>query len=142
MSNRKGSRRSNGEGSISKFIKKQKKKLTGEICNTCKDCTHKDLCNNREDCKLVCDKCKNCKDCLNYCDRYYCYDVHVNQSTTKNGKRTSPQYSKKKKDASQKNLENLSKINTNLYVDKSNITIFQILEEIVENRKNKRNYNR
>lgn len=137
MGNKKGTRRSNGEGSISVFIKKQKKKLTGEICNICKDCNHKELCNNREDCKLKCEKCKNCKDCLNYCDRYYCYEVHVNQNTKKDGKLTTPQYSKKKKEAVQKNLDNLEKTKYNIYVDKSKVTLYDITKEIIENRLDK-----
>ena len=134
MGNKKGNRRANGEGSISTFIKKQKKKLSGEICNICKNCEHQELCNNREDCKLICDKCKNCTDCLNYCDRYYCYSVVANQNTKKNGSSTTPQYSKKKKDAVQKNLENLEKVKYNIYLDKSKITLYDISKEIIENK--------
>lgn len=137
MGNKKGTRRSNGEGSISNFIKKQKKKLTGEICNTCKNCDHKELCNNREDCKLKCEKCKNCKDCLNYCDRYYCYEVHANQNTKKDGNLTTPQYSKKKKDAVQKNLDNIEKIKYNIYTDASKVTLYEIAKEIIESRLDK-----
>lgn len=137
MGNKKGTRRSNGEGSISVFIKKQKKKLTGEMCNICKNCDHKELCNNRENCKLKCEKCKNCTECLTYCDRYYCYEVHVNQNTKKDGKPTTPQYSKKKKDAVQKNLDNLEKTKYNIYIDKSTVTLYDIAKEIIENRLDK-----
>lgn len=143
MGNKKGTRRANGEGGISYFIKKQKKKLSGEVCNICKDCKHKDLCDNRENCKLKCDKCKNCTECLKYCDRYYCYETVANQNTKKDGKLTTPQYSKKKKEAVQKNLENLEKIKYNIYTDKSKITLLSIMTEIIENRhdKNKTNDN-
>lgn len=137
MGNKKGTRRANGEGSISNFIKKQKKKLSGEICNICRDCDHKELCNNREDCKLVCDKCKNCTDCLKYCDRYYCYDIHSNQNTKRDGSSTTPQYSKKKKDAVQKNLDNLEKVKYNIYTNKSKVTLYDIVSEIIEGRLDK-----
>ncbi len=138
MGNKKGSRRANGEGGISTFIKKQKKKLSGEICSVCQNCDHQELCDNRENCKLKCNKCKNCTECLKYCDRYYCYETIVNQNTKKDGSPTSPQYSKKKKDAVQKNLDNLEKIKHNIYLNKSKITLYDILEDIVENRHDKK----
>lgn len=131
-------RRANGEGTVYEFIQKVKKnndKL--EMCDTCKNCNNKELCNNREDCKILCDKCKNCKDCLKYCDRYYIYERNVSQATKKDGSRTTPQYAKKKKDAAKNNLETINKINENLLVDKSEITLYEIAESIVEDRHNK-----
>ena len=131
-------RRANGEGSVYEFIQKVKKDNKNlEICETCKNCTNKELCNNREDCKKLCNKCKNCTECLKYCDRYYIYERNVSQATKKDGTRTSPQYAKKKKDAAKNNLETLNKINDNTIVDKSKITLYEIAESIVEDRHNK-----
>lgn len=135
-------RRANGEGSVYEFIQKIKKDNTNlEICEICKSCTNKDLCNNREDCKKLCDKCKNCTACLKYCDRYYIYERHVSQATKKDGTRTSPQYAKKKKDAAKNNLDTISKISDNTFVDKSLTTLYQIAEYIVEDRHNKNKTN-
>lgn len=131
-------RRANGEGSVYEFIqkiKKDNKNLT--ICDTCKDCSNHEICNNREDCKRLCNKCKNCTECLKYCDRYYIYERNVSQATKKDGTRTSPQYAKKKKDAAKNNLETLNKINDNTIVDKSKITLYEIAKGIVEDRHSK-----
>ena len=131
-------RRANGEGSVYEFIQKIKKDNTNlTICETCKNCSNHDLCNNREDCKRLCEKCKNCTDCLKYCDRYYIYERNVSQATKKDGTRTSPQYAKKKKDAAKNNLETLNKINDNTIVDKSRITLYEIAKSIVEDRHSK-----
>ena len=128
-------RRSNGEGSVYEFIQKIKKDNTNlEICSICKNCTNRELCNNREDCKKLCEKCKNCSECLKYCDRYYIYERNVSQATKKDGTRTAPQYAKKKKDAAKNNLETLNKINNNTIVDKSKITLYEIAKSIVEDR--------
>lgn len=131
-------RRANGEGSVYEFIQKVKKKNTNlKICEVCKNCTNKDLCNNRENCKNLCDKCKKCIECLKYCDRYYIYERSVSQATKKDGTRTTPQYAKKKKEAAKNNLETINKINNNILVDKSKITLYEIAESIVEDRHNK-----
>lgn len=131
-------RRANGEGSVYEFIQKVKKKNTNlKICEICKNCTNTELCNNRENCKNLCDKCKNCTECLKYCDRYYIYERNVSQATKKDGTRTSPQYAKKKKEAAQNNLNTINKINDNKLVDKSTITLYEIAKNIVEDRHNK-----
>lgn len=131
-------RRANGEGSVYEFIQKVKKDNKNlEICETCKNCKNKELCNNREDCRKLCDKCKKCTACLKYCDRYYIYERSASQATKKDGTRTTPQYAKKKKDAAKNNLETLSNINNNIIVDKSKITLYEIAEAIVEDRHNK-----
>lgn len=131
-------RRANGEGTVYEFIQKVKKDNSNlKICEICKDCTNKVLCNNREDCKKLCNKCKNCTECLKYCDRYYIYERSVSQATKKDGSRTNPQYAKKKKDAAKNNLETLNKINDNIIVDKSKITLYELATSIVEDRHNK-----
>lgn len=131
-------RRANGEGTIYEFIQKVKRNNTNlTICNTCKECKNQDLCNNREDCKNLCKKCKTCTECLKYCDRYYIYQRSVSQATKKDGTRTSPKYATKKKDAAKNNLETLNKINDNILVDKSKVTLYEIAKIIVEDRHNK-----
>ena len=131
-------RRANGEGSIYEFIQKVKKDNTNlEMCEICKNCTNRQLCSNREDCRKLCDKCQKCTNCLKYCDRYYIYKRSASQATKKDGTRTAPQYAKKKKDAAIKNLEMLNKINDNLLLDKTKITLYEIAENIVNDRHNK-----
>ena len=131
-------RRSNGEGSVYEFIQKIKKDNSNlEICETCKNCNNKNLCNNREDCKKLCDKCKQCINCLKYCDRYYIYERSVSQATKKDGTRTTPKYAKKKKDAAKNNLDTINKINNDAIVDKSKITLYDIAKSIVEDRHDK-----
>lgn len=135
-------RRANGEGSVYEFIQKVKRNNKNlEICETCRNCTNRALCNNREDCKKLCDKCKNCTTCLKYCDRYYIYERHVSQATKKDGTRTSPVYAKKKKDAAKNNLDTISKISDNTFVDKSLTTLYEIAKYIVEDRHNKNKTN-
>lgn len=131
-------RRANGEGTVYEFIQKVKKDNTNlEMCEICKSCENKSLCNNREDCKKLCNKCKECTNCLKYCDRYYIYERSVSQATKKDGSRTSPQYAKKKKDAAKNNLDTINQINNNVLVDKSLITLYEIAESIVEDRHDK-----
>lgn len=131
-------RRANGEGSIYEFIQKIKKDNTNlEMCEICKECSNKNLCNNREDCKKLCSKCKECTNCLKYCDRYYIYERSVSQATKKDGTRTSPQYAKKKKDAAKNNLETINKINNNLIIDKSLVSLYEIAESIIQDRYDK-----
>lgn len=131
-------RRSNGEGSVYEFIQKVKKDNSNlEICETCKNCLNKNLCNNREDCKKLCNKCKQCTNCLKYCDRYYIYERSVSQATKKDGTRTTPKYAKKKKDAAKNNLDTINKINNDTIVDKSKITLYDIAKSIVEDRHDK-----
>lgn len=131
-------RRANGEGTIYEFTQKVKKNNKGlEVCSICKNCEDWSICNNREDCKTKCDKCKNCQNCFKYCDRYYIYDRHAQQCSTKEGKRTNAQYGKKKKEVAEKNIETLTKIRGNEYVDKSDITLHKIAKEIIENKHDK-----
>lgn len=80
--NRKGTRATNGEGSISNTIQKIKKKFDNtNMCKICSECKDKSLCNNRQGWDK-CDKCKNCKEeCLKYCDRFYCRKMVLAQIT-------------------------------------------------------------
>ena len=71
--NNKGTRATNGEGSIYSTSQKIKrsKKLEKE-CNICSNCNDRSICNNRSG-SLKCKKCEECTECLKYCDRFYCY---------------------------------------------------------------------
>lgn len=96
-------RRANGEGSVYEFIQKIKKDNTNlSICETCKNCNSIELCNNREDCKRLCDKCKNCTDCLKYCDRYYCLRKKCKSSYKKRWYQDQSSICQKKKRCSKK----------------------------------------
>lgn len=136
-------KRVKGEGTLYKTIqKKDRKKHRLEVeCETCRNCTTRELCNNRKGTKK-CDKCKKCTDCLNYCDRFYC-NVYFTAQATVNGKQKTIATGKKQKEVNKKKTENLVKIDSGKYVDKNEITLSQQLrnsmkkkfvdEEISEN---------
>lgn len=127
-------KRANGEGTIYKTIQKikRKNKLEKE-CKTCINCTSRDICNNRTNCKL-CPKCQNCKD-FSSCDIYYCYEKWVAQSSI-NGKITTLASGKKQKDATSKKIEKENKIRNGSYVNKNNITLPEILENVEKTKLN------
>ena len=82
--NKKGTRATNGEGSIYDTIQKidRKEKRLNFVCDICKNCNDWSLCNNRQGTNK-CQKCLECTACLkkNYCDRFYCYN-RVNAQIT------------------------------------------------------------
>ena len=121
-------KRANGEGTIYKTVQKIKRKTKLEKeCNTCINCTSRDICDNRTNCK-VCPKCQNCKDFSN-CDVYYCYEKWVAQSSI-NGKITTLGSGKKQKEVTSKKIEKENKIRNGSYVNKNNITLPEILKNV------------
>ncbi|MBQ9314504.1 MAG: site-specific integrase [Clostridia bacterium] len=62
------------------YYKKPRKKKTGKICHTCRDCENKAFCKYRRDPKLMkkCPKCRECFDKQN-CDSFY---IGVENKTT------------------------------------------------------------
>ena len=62
------------------YYKKPRKKKTGKICPTCRDCENKAFCKYRRDPKLMkkCPKCRECFDKQN-CDSFY---IGVENKTT------------------------------------------------------------
>ena len=134
--NNKGTRRTNGEGSIYNTIQKIKrpKKLNHE-CNICKNCTDRSLCNNRTETNK-CQKCIECTECLsskNYCDRFYCYFRYQAQISI-DKKQTTVANENKRKSAVDKKLETEAKIRTKSYVKRNEITIIEICKKINENK--------
>lgn len=127
-------RRANGEGTIYKWVHRQKKKLKGlPECKNCRDCTTRDICFNREKCNL-CDICKNCTDYKN-CDRYYFYDGYATQCTGKDGKRTAPIYGKSKNELAKHKNKVSRDIQAGKYVGKTSATLYMMMEEVIEDRK-------
>ena len=130
--NKKGYRANNDEGSIYETIQKidRKKNRLNFICNICKNCTDKSICNNREGTKK-CKKCEECTECLKrgFCDRFYCYKVTQAQITV-NGKQTTVANSKKKNEAINKKQKAQSKVLSNSYVEKNGATILEIVKNI------------
>lgn len=103
-------KRANGEGTIYETIKKNKKKFDNtKMCNICKNCTNKSICDNRSG-WIKCEKCSKCKDCLKYCDRFYCYPINAAQVSI-DGNRKSVGTAKTKKEVQIKKEENTNKIN-------------------------------
>ena len=125
-------KRANGEGTLYKTIQKEdrKKYRLKQECETCKNCTNRELCNNRIGTKK-CKKCKECTDCLNYCDRFYCHVYHSAQATI-NGKQKTIATGKKQKEVNKKKTEKLSKIDNGKYVNKNDITLSQQLRNTMK----------
>lgn len=130
--NKKGTRSTNGEGSIYNTIQKidRKEKRLNFICNICKNCSDWSICNNRIGTKK-CEKCKKCTDCLKsgFCDRFYCYEINQAQITI-NGKQTTVANEKKRKDAVSKKMETESKVLTKSYIKKNNILLPDKIKQI------------
>ena len=123
--NNKGTRATNGEGSIYNTIQKIKrnKKLEKE-CNICSNCTDRSICNNRSG-SLKCKKCEECTECLKYCDRFYIYN-RVQAQITINGKQTTVANENKRKDAVEKKKNTEAKVQTDNYIYKSNVTLLEL----------------
>lgn len=138
--NKKGYRANNDEGSIYETIQKidRKKNRLNFICDICKNCTDRSICNNREGTNK-CQKCIECTDCLKkgFCDRFYCYQINQAQITV-NGKHTTVANSKKKNDAVKKKQKAQSNVLSNSYVEKNGTTLLEILKNI-DDRKFKSN---
>ena len=135
--NNKGTRATNGEGSIYNTIQKIKrsKKLEKE-CNICSNCTDRSICNNRSG-SLKCKKCEECTECLKYCDRFYIYN-RVQAQITINGKHTTVANETKRKDAVEKKKNTEAKVQTNSFIYKSNVTLLDLCYK-VENMRLKAN---
>lgn len=131
--NNKGTRATNGEGSIYNTIQKIKrsKKLEKE-CNICSNCTDRSICNNRSG-SLKCKKCEECTECLKYCDRFYIYN-RVQAQITINGKQTTVANENKRKDAVEKKKNTEAKVQTNNYIYKSNVTLLDLCLKVENTR--------
>lgn len=131
-------RRAKGEGSLYTTIQKidRKKHRKEEMCSICKNCTDRTICNNRQGTNK-CQICKECQECLNYCDRFYCHKIYVAQATV-NGKKKTLDSGKHQKEVKKEKNKQLAKIETGLYVDKSNLTLVALLKSM-EEKKSKAN---
>lgn len=128
--NKKGTRCTNGEGSISNVIAKQKrKKFLDAECKICSECKDRSACNNRQG-YIKCEKCENCKEeCLKYCDRFYCYERNQVQITI-DGKQTTVASAKKRKDAISKKIEAEAKVQTKNYIKKNGLLLIDVCKNI------------
>lgn len=133
--NSKGTRATNGEGSIYNTIQKIKrtKKLKQE-CSICSNCNDRTACNNRTG-TLKCKKCEECTECLKYCDRFYIYQ-RVQAQISVNGKHTTVANESKRKNAVEKKKNTEAKVQTNSYIYKSNVTLLQLCEKVEQLRFN------
>lgn len=124
-------RRANGEGSIYSTVQKIKKEFDNlHMCETCKNCTDRIACNNRQGYDK-CEICKNCKeDCLQYCDRFRCYQRTVAQ-IYENNERHTVGTGKTKREANNKKAE---KIKSGKIVNKNNITLSPAMKNFVQDK--------
>lgn len=127
-------KRAKGEGTLYQTIQKQDRKKNRLLveCETCRNCTNRELCNNRIGTKK-CDKCKKCKACLNYCDRFYCREIWVGQDTIQ-GKQKTLSSNEKQSKAREKKENVHNKIKNGTYKPKHNATLYDLAYEIVEDR--------
>lgn len=123
-------RRAKGEGSLYSTIQKidRKQNRKKEMCNICKNCSDRTICNNRKG-TSKCAICRECTDCLSYCDRFYCHKIYVAQATV-NGQKKTLDSGKKQTDVKKEKNKQLAKIETGLYVDKSNLTLVDLLKSM------------
>ena len=124
-------RRAKGEGSLYSTIQKidRKQNRKEEMCNTCKNCSDRTICNNRQG-TSKCTICRECTDCLDYCDRFYCHKIYVAQATV-NGQKKTLDSGKKQTEVKKEKNKQLAKIETGLYVDKSNLTLVDLSNKLL-----------
>jgi site-specific recombinase XerD len=114
---------------MGKVIIKNKRKnfLKDGECEICKNCTDRTACNERIGYEK-CQKCRDCKvECLKYCDRFRCYERFQAQGYI-NGKHTVLATERRKKDAEAKRIDKLALVNSGKYVNKSQITLLEMIE--------------
>jgi len=113
-----------GTGTISKFVPKNDKKdrRSLQMCKICSECKDRSVCNNREGTKA----CKKCKDCTNKnCDRFYIGETKF--------KAFSPQINNGKReylgcyDTKEEAQNAIDKYKNGGFVEKNNISLFEIL---------------
>ena len=126
--------RGTGRGTI--FTRIQKVKRTGDtvlpICSVCRNCKDKTICNNREHCNK-CLKCKNCNNPTD-CDKFYFYKRTVGEFKNKDNK-IKPIYNNKKTEINKELSLKIAEIHQGKYIDTSDITLAELMEKVVENRK-------
>lgn len=129
-------KRAKGEGTLYQTIQKQdrKKNRLPIECEICRNCTTRELCDNRIGTKK-CDKCKKCRNCLidGYCDRFYCKEIWIGQDTVQ-GKQKTLSSNEKQSKAKEKKEKVHNKIKNGTYKPKTNATLYDIAYDIVEDR--------
>lgn len=117
-----------GTGTVSQCPQKVLKKKYGtKMCKICSECEDRSICNNRVGSKK-CDKCMNCKG--KDCDRFYVYNPIVALSPQENGKRNYLGRHTKQEEAQ----NTIDKNKNGGFLEKSNITLFQVLEKVNKNK--------
>lgn len=134
---KKFSRNGNGEGTLYHTIQKidRKNKRLDFICDICKNCSNRSICNNRIGTKK-CKKCSECTLCLKhgFCDRFYCYEKYQAQITLDDGTRTTIANDKKRSETIEKKKLVEAKLMTKEYVKKNGITLPQKIRKILMNK--------
>lgn len=114
----------NGTGTVTDTIQKidRKKNRKKEMCKICSQCKDRSICNNRVGTK----KCKKCLECTDKnCDRFYIYTPLTALSSRESGNRKYLGRYDTQKDAQ----NNIDKAKNGGFVEKSNATLFQVLEK-------------
>ena len=126
----------NGSGTVTNTIQKisRGKNRKKEMCKICTQCTDRSICDNRKGNK----KCKKCLECVDKnCDRFYIYDKIKAFSSRASGKRQYIGQFETKKEAQ----TSIIKKENGGFINKSNITLLQILEKNNEERLRANNIN-
>ena len=119
------SRGRNGAGTITRTVQKtdRKERRLSTMCKICSNCEDRSFCNNRKGTKA----CKKCKECISKnCDRFY---ISVKY------KAFSPQINNNKReylgsfDTKAEAQKSIDKFKSGGFIDKSDITLFEVLEK-------------
>ena len=132
MSNNRGTRATNGEGTIYKTIQKidRKHNRLDFVCDICKNCDDWSICNYREGTKK-CEKCLKCNKCLtkNFCDRFYCREM-VGAQITVDGNQVSVASKRTRKETVAEKKKKEADVLCGTYVKKDNKTLYHFCKEV------------
>lgn len=120
----------NGTGTVTKSVQKTDRgsRRLDKMCKICSECTNRSICNNRENTKA----CKKCKECSNKnCDIFY---INVRYKAFSPQVNNSPRQYLGSFDTQKEAQEAIDKYKNGGFVEKSDLTLFQILEKKNENR--------
>ena len=126
----------NGTGTVADIVQKVPRKKTKEkMCKICSECKDRSICNNRIGTKK-CKKCQECRDASN-CDRFYIYIKNTALSPSNGGERKYLGRFNTKKEAQ----ENIDKSKNGGFVEKSKITVAELLYKNEEEKLNAKKIN-
>ena len=137
MSNNRGTRATNGEGTIYKTIQKidRKHNRLDFVCDICKNCNDWSVCNYREGTKK-CKKCLECDKCLikGFCDRFYCREM-VQAQISIDGTQVSVASKRTRKESVAEKRKKEASVENGTYVKKCDKTLYHFCKEVEKQKK-------